>query len=257
MFLLLRVSTENIFLSFLCSSTIEWKLNFCGVLEIHVIDRFWKAEDTEPQPHFRKFLDMLKDENDGGWKMVLKWLKDSQWWRLYNWPDGVLVESSPLVSNSSARQILCSFYLPKFLFSSTITNTTVCRALGTTLCLRSYARKCHDSRNAKTCPLGSSLAARLSWYNTAHQHLSPSLPRKGWCSRKVQHQELQIRNDAAAQWRQGSTRHRASIKEESTHRSEQINLMLFSSILPSYCLPGPCFSLLLLQVLISPFPHAP
>lgn len=65
-FLLVRVITENIPLSSLCHSTIEWKINFCEVLEIHVTDRFWKVEDTDPQTDFGKFLDVLKNENYGG-----------------------------------------------------------------------------------------------------------------------------------------------------------------------------------------------
>lgn len=52
----------------------EWKFHFCGILETHVTERFWKAEDIETYPHFRKFLDKLKDENYGGSKIILNWL---------------------------------------------------------------------------------------------------------------------------------------------------------------------------------------
>lgn len=48
----------------------EQKFNFCGVLEMRVPERFWKAEDTETHPHFRKFLDVLKDDNYGGSKII-------------------------------------------------------------------------------------------------------------------------------------------------------------------------------------------
>lgn len=83
-FLILSVSTQNIFLSFLCSSTTEWKISFCGVLETHFTDRFWKREDAEPWPHFRQFLDGLIGENDVGSKIVQRFviLKATQltWW---------------------------------------------------------------------------------------------------------------------------------------------------------------------------------
>lgn len=51
------------FLSLPFNNRTENKL--CEVLEIHVTDRFWKVEDTDPQTDFGKFLDALKNENDG------------------------------------------------------------------------------------------------------------------------------------------------------------------------------------------------
>lgn len=123
-------------------------------------------------------------------------------------------------------EFLCSFYLPKFLFCSTFTSTFLCLYSGDHLLPQIRCQeKCHDKRNTERCHLGPPLAARLSWYRA----LSRSPLRKGWWSRKAQHQELQPRK---AWWLGGKHKARGKHqtgKQDLTQRGEEIKSMLFAS----------------------------
>lgn len=142
-----------------------------------------------------------------------------------------------MVSNSSARQFLCSFYFKKFIFSSTFRSTMVCHVLGNIICFRSYARG-----NAMVGGIQRVATCVHLWQqgccDTA-QHISTlSFPakegmviQKGPAPVSANHQRY--RSVAEVGKHEARGKHQRG-KQDLTQRGEQIYLMLFfsCSVLP-------------------------